>query len=213
MLQIVIDDKNTLYRKGMEILLEQIFLREEGELVEFLPLTEDHVATADVIVKNVEPGESYICNPVLRDRKAVSLLIGIYEGAGNPYFGELPLCVNNMVFINRAESLSKTRALIVRGWENSALCASKNIIRNCQRCLHRTLSPQQVKVAAHFYFGHNPEETALDLQLNVKTVCAHKRMIMTKFNLYSDCELLHFLNGLKKQQLMPNEFSECLAGR
>ncbi|MDX6018761.1 LuxR C-terminal-related transcriptional regulator [Scandinavium sp. V105_16] len=212
MLQIVIEDKNTLYRKGMEILLEQIFLREEGEWVEFLPLTEDHVAVADVIVKNFEPGESYICNSVLRGRKSASLLIGIYEGDTNPHFGELPLCVNNIVFINRAESLSKTRALILRGWDNRAQTAPRNSRQTCQGCLHRTLSPQQVKVAAHFYRGYNPEKTASDLQLNVKTVCAHKRMIMTKFNLYSDCELLHFLDGLKNQKLTPNVFSEFLAG-
>lgn len=213
MLQIVIDDKDTLYRKGMELLLEQIFLCEHGELIEFLPLVETHVAVADVIVKNFEPGESYICNPVLRDRKPVSLLIGIYEGYAHPHIGELPLCVNNMVFINRAESLSKTKALIVRGWDNSTLKAYRNNRQNCQGCLHRTLSPQQVKVAAHFYRGDNPEKTASDLQLNVKTVCAHKRMIMAKFNLYSDCELLHFLNGLKNQKLTPNLFSECLAGK
>jgi len=212
MLHIIIDDKDTLYRKGMELLLEQIFRCELGELVEFLPLVETHVAVADVIVKNFEPGESYIFNPILRDRKPVSLLIGIYEGDTHPHIGELPLCVNNIVFINRAESLGKTRALIVRGWDNRTLKAYRNNRQNCQGCLHRTLSPQQVKVAAHFYRGYNPEQIASNLQLNVKTVSAHKHMIMTKFNLYSDCELLHFLNGLKKQNLMPNLFSECLAG-
>ncbi|MCS2153359.1 LuxR C-terminal-related transcriptional regulator [Scandinavium goeteborgense] len=212
MLQIVIDDKNTLYRKGLEILLALIFPGKEGASVDFLSLTEAHVAIADIIVKNFEPGESYICNPILRDRKPASLLVGIYEGETNPHIGELPLCVNNIVFINRSESLIKTRAAIVRGWESSTLAGYKNIRRNCQGCLHRTLSPQQVKVAAHIYRGYNPEKIASDLQLNVKTVCAHKRMIMTKFNLYSDCELLHFLNGLKNQKLTPNLFSECLAG-
>jgi len=213
MLQIVMSDKNTTYQKGMEILLENIFLHEEGKLVEFLTLTEANVAIADIIVKYFEPGESYLCNPILRNRKATSLLIGIYQGTNKPHIGEMPLCVNNMVFINRTESLSKTRVLIVRGWENSTKTAYKNIRRNCQSCLHRTLSPQQVKVAAHFYRGFNTEKIASDLQLNVKTVCAHKRMIMTKFNLYSDCELLHFLNGLKNQMLTPNSFSECLAGK
>jgi len=212
MLQIVIEDKNALFRAGMEILLEQIFWHEEGKLIEFLTLTEANVAVADVIVKNFEPGESYICNPLLRDRKATNLLIGIYEGVSNPHVGEMPLCVDRIVFINRAESLSKTRALIVRGWENSILISYKNIRRNCQRCMHQTLSPQQVKVAAHFYRGNNPEQIASNLQLNVKTVCAHKRLIMTKFNLYSDCELLHFLNGLKQQKMTPNVFSAYLSG-
>lgn len=212
MLQIVIGDKNTLYQKGMENFLEQIFLHEEGRLIELLTLTEAHVAIADIIVKYFEPGESYICNPILRERKPDSLLLGIYEGNTNPHIGELPLCVNNIVFINRAESLIKTRAAIVRGWGDSTLAGCKNIRRNCQYCLHRTLSPQQVKVAAHFYRGYNTEKIASDLQLNVKTVYAHKRMIMTKFNLYSDCELLHFLNGLKDQKLTQNLFSECLAG-
>lgn len=209
---IVIEDKNTLYQKGMEILLEQIFLREVGTPVDFLPLTEAHVALADIIIKNFEPGESYLCNPILRDRKPASLLVGIYEGETNPHIGELPLCVNNIVFINRTERLSKTEALIFRGWENSVLRANKKIIRSCQSCLHRTLSPQQIKIAAHFYRGYNPEQIASHLQLNVKTVGAHKYMIMNKFNLYSDCELLHFLNGLKNQKLTPNLFSECLAG-
>jgi DNA-binding CsgD family transcriptional regulator len=213
MLRIIVEDRYTLYKKGMEILLEQIFLCEEDERIEFMSLTEDNVAMADVIVKNFDPGESYICNPLLRERKAASLLIGIYEGSANPHFGTLPLCVKNIVFINRAESLCKAMTLIMRGWENCMLVGNKNTQPNCLHCLHRTLSPQQVRVAENFYRGFTPEGIASNLQLNVKTVCAHKRKIMAKFDLYSDCELLHFLNGLKKQKLMPNLFSESLAGK
>lgn len=212
MLYIVVEDKDMLYSNGMEIFLKQIFANEKRMSVHVSALSEDTVGMADIIVKSFGAGERCICHPILRNRKPDSLLIGVCEGRKSIQYIELPLCINNAVFINRTESLSRTKKLIVRGWEDCVAEYVKRAQRSCLDCPHRTLSPQQVKVAAHFYRGVNPEKIASDLQISIKTVCAHKHMIMNKFNLDSDCELLHFLHGVKQQKLMPNLFSECLTG-
>lgn len=71
----------------------------------------------------------------------------------------------------------------------------------CLQCKYRALSPQQLTIAKYLLHGKDNVGIAKSLKLSVKTVSAHKRLMMSKFNLNSDCELLQFLNNLKKHDL------------
>ncbi|AYN26259.1 hypothetical protein D8682_04145 [Buttiauxella sp. 3AFRM03] len=210
MLKIVIDEQNVLYRHGLEMLLKQIFSAEMNVTVEIVTLNETNIATADIIFKNYDVGVSCICQPLLHTRRKNSLVIGLYEGSKNPRYAELPLCITDIAFVNRAEPVNKTKTTIMRGWEDCRAAQEQKKQWSCLDCRHRTLSPQQVKIAAHFYRGDTTEKIASDLQINPKTVGAHKRMIMTKFNLNTDFELLTFLNNLLKEKRTLELFNQSL---
>lgn len=191
MIRIVIEDNNGFYKHSIGLFIQDVFLRATGRKVELLPLTESNSAIADVIVKYFAAGEPYICHPGLCFRKSDGLLIGVYEGEVNPFPSLLPAWGNNIVVINRTEDLAGMEEVIIRGWESR-----RPFIRCCQPCSHRILSPKQLKVASSFYKGNSSEMIAADLQVNVKTVYSHKRSIMEKFKLSSDCELLCFMDIL-----------------
>lgn len=206
MLKIAIEESDALYRNGLEVLLNNIFEEEKNERIKIENLSVTNITSADIIIKRYVAGVSLICQPLLKKRIVNNLIIGLYEG-DNPSENEpLPLCISNIVFIDRAASVAKTKELIIQGWER---CNSFPRIYNhmsCFSCRHRTLTSQQMVVAAHFYRGHNPQQTASILNINHKTVAAHKRKMMANFNLDTDYELLNFLNVLLKDKYASESF-------
>jgi DNA-binding CsgD family transcriptional regulator len=198
MLNIAIDDADSLYRNGMEILLEELFLEEQKEPVQFDHLTKVNAIQADVIVKSFVAGAEYICQPMLKYRSKPGLIIGIYDGDKSPYHEGLPLCIKNIVFVSRSEPLSTAREQVIQAWKDNIENPEALPCKKCLKCKYRTLTPQQMMIAKYLLRGNDIIDIAKLLDINVKTVSAHKRLMMSKFNLSSDCELLHFLNNLKK---------------
>ncbi|MFP2514331.1 helix-turn-helix transcriptional regulator [Buttiauxella agrestis] len=198
MLNIAIDDKDALYRNGMEIFLEEIFLEEQKESVQFNCLTKTNAIQADIIVKSFVAGAEYICQPMLKYRSKPGMIIGIYSGNKSPYHEKLPLCIKNIVFVNRSEPLNTARKQVVQGWKDNIENPEVLPCRKCLKCKYRTLTPQQMTIAKYLLRGNDIIDIAHLLGIHVKTVSAHKRLMMSKFNLSSDCDLLHFLNNLEK---------------
>ena len=198
MLNIAIDDKDSLYRNGMEIFLEELFLEEQKESVQFDSLTKVNAIQADVIVKSFVAGAEYICQPILKFRSKPGLIIGVYDGNKSPYHEGLPLCIKNIVFVSRSEPLRTARKQVIEAWKDNIENPEALPCKKCLKCKYRTLTPQQMMIAKYLLWGNDIIDIAELLAINVKTVSAHKRLMMSKFNLSSDCELLHFLHNLKK---------------
>lgn len=194
MINIILDDSDSFYRLGMQTLLSSIFSR---EIAFTTALTPQSVATADVMVMGLSHGEISVCHPLLHARKKNSLLIGLYEGKVIPQYDALPLCFKNIIFINRREPIAQIKKSVKQGWES---CREDPVIIHqwkCQSCRHKTLSPQQINVAKHYYHGASAEQISQILRISVKTVFTHKRMIMSKFDLHSDYELFTLFNVIK----------------
>lgn len=208
MINVIIENKDSLYRQGMIMVISQLLDSISEEETIFTDVVDENITSiADIIVKHFHPGESALCHPVLQVRKADSIIIGTYDGSNPPHLGVLPLCFSNIIFINRKDSLEKVKELIFRGWEERYLNNSSPLKRSCGSCQHCTLSPQQASVAAQIYSGKKTEHIAEDLNISYKTVNSHKYMIMRKFNLYTEHELFSFLNLLKSQATSPNFFN------
>jgi DNA-binding CsgD family transcriptional regulator len=198
MMNIALEDSDSLYREGMKLFLQDLFQEAQNESVHFSVLTKTNVIQADVVVKSFVAGAEYICQPIFKYRSKPGLIIGVYEGEHNPYHNELPLCIKNIIFIHRSENLSTTRERVVQAWKDSIEDPSILQSKKCLQCKYRTLTPQQLTIAKYLLRGNDIINIAKSLRLNVKTVSAHKRLIMSKFDLKSDCELLQFLHNLKK---------------
>lgn len=196
MFKIAIEECDGLYRNGFEILLKQIFMGKTDRKVDIQDLDTFNVSDADIIVKNYISGMHFVCQPMLRRRKPNNLFIGVCEGDEIPQSISLPLCISNIVFINRKDSVSNIKEKIMLGWQDCNSTPHNVNHMSCLSCHHRVLTRQQVMIASHFYRGHDPQKTAHMLNINPKTVCAHKRAIMEKFSLTTDCELLMFLNEI-----------------
>lgn len=210
MLNVVFEDEYSLYRSGMEWLLAELFEQEVNDGAQFNILSRDNVADADIIVKKFVAGEDALCQPLLKARKKNSLLIGIHEGSSPVPNANLPFCLSHSVFIHRAESLSCIKERILHGWEQCSLQTFYPRVTNCFECKHKTLTPQQISVAAHFYLGEATLLTAQRMNISSKTVSSHKYSIMSKFNLKTDQDLWDLLRLFKEQMSVSTAFSECL---
>lgn len=207
-MNVVFDDNYTLYRTGMEWLLMDLF--GGSEPIYFSAMDSDSITHADIIVKSFSAGERFLCQPVMKMRQQGCLVIGICDGSTAPTGGGLPLCFSNTVFINRSESLDKIRELVFHGMQRSLLETQHPSKQNCLACNHQTLTLQQASVATRFYLGEETHTIARKMKISTKTVSSHKYIIMKKFNLGTDQDLLILLNLLKSQLISPNIFKAYL---
>ncbi|MGL4430249.1 MAG: helix-turn-helix domain-containing protein [Silvania sp.] len=200
MLSIVIEDNNTFYRQGMTLFLESIFTARSDVYIKQSKLTKENIAKADIIIKNFVAGESSTCQLAFYNRKKNSLVIGISEGISSPVYAGLPLCINDIVFIRRSDPLSKLKTQILNGWKCTTAEAGAHFKPGCAHCHHRMLSPQESKVAAYIFQGERIPTISQAMNIDVKTIYAHKHRVMAKFNLRSDYELFTFLTHLKNKK-------------
>lgn len=210
MLEIVIDDDYSFYANGLKAILHDLFFPEldDGTLLCNNSIADD-ISTADIIIKSFSMGEICTCQPLFRSRKHNSLLIGLYDENQNPDFSPLPLCIRDILYIKRSESLAVVKRTILEGWFKSQQCSRRHF--SCAGCRHRTLSSQQANVATLFFLEESVESIARIMKISTKTVCAHKRILMKNFHLKSDQDLLYFLNKLNGKLHTPNIFSERLS--
>lgn len=81
---------------------------------------------------------------------------------------------------------------------------------NCFDCQHKGLSRQQIRILVNFYRGLSVVQTAQALEMSQKTVFTHKYMLMQKFNLRSDYELIVLLRRLMEKKNRPNLLRDYL---
>lgn len=196
MINIVINDEDSFYRFGLLKLLQGLFSLGESDFILSDKLDAATIHNIDIIVMNFSVGETVICHKVLKSRKKGSLLIGVYPEQKDPRFAKLPLCIKQSVFIARNDSIKSVTDKIHLAFKNSDAMRGRKYSVNCLDCSCRVLSRQQVKIAAGFFHGQGTKEIAELLSINIKTVSAHKRQIMQKYDLDCDSELLTLLNRM-----------------
>jgi DNA-binding CsgD family transcriptional regulator len=207
MLNIAIDDANNFYRYGLECFLEDLFANENNKGVHFEALTKFNINKADVVVQSYVAGEEYACHSKLKYRNKPGLIIGLYDQGRGDFIADLPTCIKNVIFIYRTDSVSDCREKIISAWDEIPLLSGVKDYKKCFHCKYLTLTPQQIVIARKMLQGQDLSQIAISLGINVKTVSAHKRLIMHKFNLHTDFELLRFFNSLRSHTSPINLFS------
>ncbi|MFK3661106.1 helix-turn-helix transcriptional regulator [Scandinavium sp. NPDC088450] len=209
MVNIIIKDEDEIFRLGMEELIREFFATENIQVVNFIyELTEETVAAADIIVVSLCLGEADLCLPELKAR-GTNVVIGIVD--------EYPLrkgvvssCTRTLTFIERNERLNAVREKIAFSWQQFRPVVENKIESNCYTCRHKQLSLRQGQIMALYYQGRTVNQIASELNISDKTFFSHKYLVMNKYNLHSEQELLIFLHRLKEKNTVYNRFRECL---
>lgn len=205
MLNVIIKDDDRLFRQGFFLLLQTLF--PDRDVTLGAEVNTSTVTEADIIVLTLRSGEAFICHPELLHRKH-SIIIGLEDQTTRNHGALLPLCLSDMIFIHRKESTADVGQKIRSGWsslQGKIPAVAREVqckrLLYCYGCPHRRLSPQQHRIAASLYRGSSVDEIARELAVSDKTVFAHKHLIMNKFNLRNNFELLSFLRLLQEQRL------------
>lgn len=208
MIKIIVDNNNdAFYGLGIQTLMSNLFREVFNKgVILTSDINKNDISQADVIIMGLSPGENFVCHPVLYARKRNSLIVGIFDSAQSSHVDALPLCFENIIFIHRTEPIARVVKKILKGWDQLCNKTHSTTPWSCHDCEHKTLSPQQIKVATHYYNGASAEQIAHILNISPKTVFTHKRMIMGKFNVHSDYELFSLLNVMKSLKNNAHDF-------
>jgi DNA-binding NarL/FixJ family response regulator len=152
-------------------------------------------------------GEYFTCFPELQARQQ-GIIIGIVEGDSG--IKALPSCYQDIIFISRRAPLSQLRLALFSAWRVTPLNKYRRPSISCFECQQKTLSPQQVRIMIGLYKGLSVTDIAKELCISEKTVFTHKYMLMHKFHLRSDYELIKLLNRIAEKNNWANIFHQYL---
>lgn len=206
MLNVLIRESDRLFRYGLTTFLTNIFREEFDCNLHFnFELTRDNVRRADIVVLSLCQGECFTCFPELYARQK-GIIIGLVD---DELRASASLsCFQDIIFVSRRASLLHFRRVLFTAWQKTQLPEYHLHRKSCFSCQHRTLSPQQLRIMIGLYHGLSPLQIAEQLMISDKTVFTHKYIMMQKFNLRSDCELLILLKRMVEKNILPIFFRE-----
>ncbi|MEH0885552.1 LuxR C-terminal-related transcriptional regulator [Enterobacter sp. UNJFSC 003] len=208
MLNIVIHEADLFFQAGLHRFFGDFFSHNfKQQVTFFIELSHDNVSRADIIVLSLCQGETLICFPELRARQK-GIVIGLVDNAN--HHSALPACFQDMIFITRNASVDRMYEALFIAWSRTQQAGYRWNKTNCFECQHKMLSPQQIRIMVNFYRGLSVTDVADELQISDKTVFTHKYMMMQKFNLRSDYELMTLLKRLVEKNSRPNMLRDYL---
>ena len=208
MLNILIQETDLFFQAGLQYFFEDFFEHNFHRPIRFnAGLTEGNVIQADIIVLSLCQGETLICFPELQAREK-GIVIGLVDDEHR--FSALPSCFQDIIFLSRRASLDRISGALFLALFRTQLPGYTWNKKSCFECQHKVLSPQQIRIMVNFYQGHSVVQTANILKMSDKTVFTHKYMMMQKFNLRSDYELIVLLRRLMEKKSRPNLLRDYL---
>ncbi|UYU30973.1 LuxR C-terminal-related transcriptional regulator [Siccibacter colletis] len=194
MINVIIQDVDNFFKRGLIEALHQAFeAKYQRSLTFYEEMTEETIGYMDIIILEVRPGDNVQCYPLLQYRKKRSVIVGFYEGDAPLLQPRAPLCLKNMVYLNKRSPMTKIRNDVLFAWNEHITGNCEWVMPNCKTCSHVMLSRQQQKIAHFTIKGFNNRQIAGLMNINAKTVSAHKHCIMEKFNIDNNAELVQFL--------------------
>lgn len=204
MLNILIKESDLLFQSGLTSFLSELFIKEFKQELNFkFDLTRDNVRSADIVVLSLCHGECFTCFPELRSRQK-GIVIGLVDDELR--VSAAPSCFQDIVFISRRASLSQVRLALFTAWKKTQLPEYQFCSNSCFDCQHKTLSPQQIRIMGGLYNGMSVVQIADQLMISDKTVFTHKYIMMQKFKLRTDFELVTLLKKMAEKNIIPTLF-------
>ncbi len=179
MVNIVIKEWDTLFRRGLTFFFNDFFSQHNTKVNFSFNFTSESVKVADVIVLALCPGECFICRPELRSRKK-SIVIGIVDD--DMRVSALPSCFQDIIFLSRRHSVTQLRTAMHTAWHRLQQTNYRHSTGSCCDCQLTKLSPQQIRIMSYLNEGMSVMQIAEELMVSEKTVYTHKYMVMRKFN-------------------------------
>lgn len=210
MLNILIKEPDSFFNNGLQYFLVDFFLHNFRHHIHFdTELTYDSVSTADITILALCPGETLTCIPELKARKK-GILIGLVDDERR--FSASSTCFEDMIFISRRAPLDQVSEMLFIAWYRTQLPGYRWQHKGCFECQHKILSPQQISVTVNFYKGLSVGQIADVLGTSDKTVFTHKYLLMQKFDLRSDYELMALIHRMVEKNAYPNKLRDHLIG-
>lgn len=182
-MNISINGSNSYYIYGLKLCIE-LLLKQTGDI--------NFVVSDDADVAFFEFSHEYLfdCERWMQKKNGVVLVcysVGVLRTA--QYF---PECFRDVLFFDKETALLHVLKECLKRVENKI----ERIDSHCAFCKKMNLSKQQGKLLTCFSRGLTTLETARLMNISPRTVFSHKYILMRKFGVNSDSQLLKLINCL-----------------
>lgn len=201
-IHIAINTKNTFLRESLVSMVNEL-IRSNANLDVNFSYKHNDFLDKDIIIAEVLPGEIYLCNTSIKNRKKNSSVIILHSYDKLPEKELIVNCLKGVIFVSiKSVNIDKMFEIIaheLRKSENRPLAQTQDSALTCTNCPHKMLSRSQVAVATGIIHGFDISKISALNKVSIKTTTWHKSKIMEKFSLNNNYDFFQFMNLLKER--------------
>ena len=201
-INIAINTKNTFLRESLVSMVNEL-IRSNANLDVNFSYKHNDFLDKDIIIVEVLPGEIYLCNTSIKNRKKNSSVIILHSYDKLPEKELIVNCLKGVIFVSiKSVNIDKMFEIIaheLRKSENRPLAQTLDSALTCTNCPHKMLSRSQVAVATGIIHGFDISKISALNKVSIKTTTWHKSKIMEKFSLNNNYDFFQFMNLLKER--------------
>lgn len=201
-INIAINTRNTFLRESLVAIVNELISR-SGNLKAAFSYKHNDFLDKDIIIAEVLPGEIYLCNTSIKNRKKNSSVIILQSYDKLPEKELIVNCLKGVIFVSiKAVNIDKMFEIIAHELKRSELLPLAQRIDSpliCTNCPHKMLSKSQVAVATGIIHGFDIGKISALNKVTPKTITWHKSKIMEKYSLNNNYDFFQFINLLKER--------------
>lgn len=199
-----ISTENIFIQKAIIYALEDMFFISPPIV---FTTNDNNYTDKDVIFYEVSPGELYICNDRLLNRKQHSLLYVIHNSGPIDNDNEISKCFRDAIFIDiKAQNINKiTTTLKLKLCNHTNNPYELSWQKPPQRNHDLNITETQLKIASYLLNGLDLMQISRKKKITLRTTKHHIKEIMRKFHLQNGNELYKFIYLLKKRGYIVQE--------
>ncbi|MDU6713681.1 MAG: transcriptional regulator [Klebsiella michiganensis] len=201
-INIAINTRNTFLRESLVAIVNELISR-SGNLKAAFSYKHNDFLDKDIIIAEVLPGEIYLCNTSIKNRKKNSSVIILHSYDKLPEKELIVNCLKGVIFVSiKAVNIDKMFEIIAHELKRIELLPLTQRIDSpliCTNCPHKMLSKSQVAVATGIIHGFDIGKISALNKVTPKTITWHKSKIMEKYSLNNNYDFFQFINLLKER--------------
>ncbi|ASV19458.1 transcriptional regulator [Klebsiella quasivariicola] len=199
-INVTINTRNTFVRESLVAMVNDLT---RDDMQTRFSWRNDDLSGEDIIIYEVIPGEIYLCNSLIKNRKKGSSLIVLHSYEQLPEDDFMINCLKGVIFVSlKTASIPQLLAIIKSELQHCmdplAIDAASREL-SCASCPHRVLSRSQTAVVHGILEGLDMSKIAALQRVTPRTAAYHKNKIMEKYRLNNNHDFFQFMNLLRER--------------
>ncbi|MEY7846427.1 helix-turn-helix transcriptional regulator [Klebsiella africana] len=199
-INVTINTRNSFVRESLVAMVNDLA---HGDLQARFSWLNNDLSGEDIIIYEVIPGEIYLCNSMIKNRKKGSSLIILHSYEQLPEDDFMINCLKGVIFVSlKTASIPQLLAIIKSELQHCMEpLAIDSVSRelSCASCPHRVLSRSQTAVVHGILEGLDMSKIAALQRVTPRTAAYHKNKIMEKYRLNNNHDFFQFMNLLRER--------------
>lgn len=197
-INVTINTRNAFVRESLVAMVNDLT---RGDLRARFSWRNTDLSAEDIIICEVIPGEIYLCNTLIKNRKRGSSLIILHSYDQLPEDEFMINCLKGVIFVSlKTASIPQLLTIIKSELQHCMTPWLPTHRLGTQLLLsHRVLSRSQTAVVHGILEGLDMSKIAALQRVSPRTAAYHKNKIMEKYSLNNNHEFFQFMNLLRER--------------